>query len=181
MTPTPTIVTTTTTPIPVTLAYVSPARLTVRITSPIAPLLMGTLTLTNRAPAVGGVIGNINPGVATILAPATHTLSMGTEFATILQFVLAWYGPLAVELTYDPNTWLAYDCVPVGLGAQLLASESTVRSVDGHVSAIAEGVIALNQGLRALLEETRRHSPRGSKELREPRGNDKAVGAAVKG
>jgi hypothetical protein len=177
----PNIITTTTTPIPVTLTYVSTTRLTVSVISPTAPLLIGTLTLTNRPPAAGGVIGNVNPGVATVLNPATHTLSMGTEFATILNFVLSWYGSLAVEITYDPNTWLAYDCVPVGIGGQLLASEAAVRSVDGHASAISEGVTALNLGLQALLEETRRHSPRASKDLRQPRGNNKTVGAAVKG
>jgi hypothetical protein len=174
---TPLINTTTTGPIPVTLHSSSPTRITFQV-SPAAPFYMGTLILSSRPPAPGGVFGNINPGAATLLSPTPQTLSMGAELATFSNFISSWSGALAVELTYDPNSWLVYDCIPVRVGGQILAE---VRAIHAQTCAIAEGVVSLNLTLQALLDETQRQSARTTKDLRQPRGNSKTAGAPVKG
>ena len=98
-------------------------QITFTITTPTAPTFLGTLHINALPPAAGGVIGSVAPGGASATAPATHTFRMGSKFAQIRQFLIDNQGPLAIQITYDTDTFAATDLNP--MAAMRFAANAT--------------------------------------------------------
>jgi hypothetical protein len=105
---------TTTGPMSVTTPQPLPLnQITFTITTPDAPLFLGTLQINGKAVPASGVIGSVDPSGASPQAPAFHVFRMGNKFEQIRQFVYTHPGVLAIQITYDPTTFLAYDLNPL--------------------------------------------------------------------
>jgi hypothetical protein len=82
-------------------------EITFTITTPTAPLFLGTLKINAFPPGANGVIGSVDPGGADAQHPALHVFKMGAKFQQIRQFLINNQGTLSIQITYESSNFLA--------------------------------------------------------------------------
>ena len=88
---------------------------TITSPNPSSPLFLGSIQINGRSVPASGVVGTLDPGTATVEAPAFHVFRMGSKFTQIRQFLQNNGGPIAIVITYDPVTLLAFDLNPMAM------------------------------------------------------------------